>query len=76
MCGEMAADPEAIPILLGMGLDQYSVDPSNIRNVKRVIRSLRYDEAREASLDVLSMTSATEVREYSRRKFHFQEPLQ
>jgi len=69
MCGEMAADIEAIPILLGMGLVEFSVDPSKLQVVRTTIGSLSYEETTETIDDILAMESAKQVREYSRRKF-------
>ena len=40
MCGEMAGDLDALPLLLGMGLDEFSVTAATIPNVKATIRSL------------------------------------
>ena len=40
MCGEMAATPHHIPLLLGMGMDELSMNPQSIPQIKRVIRSL------------------------------------
>lgn len=69
MCGEMAADLNAIPILLGMGLDEFSVNPSNLQKLRKTIKSLKYHETKEVVKDVLSLESAAEVREYSRKRF-------
>ena len=40
MCGEMAGDPRYIPLLLGMGLREFSMQPGSLLEVKRVVRSL------------------------------------
>jgi len=66
LCGEMASDIDAIPILLGMGLNEFSVDSSNVETVKSIIRRLKCDETREVVTKVLASESATEVRAYSR----------
>lgn len=50
MCGNSAANPELIPIYLGMGLDRFSVNPSEIPKVKRLIRSLNYSECTELTV--------------------------
>ena len=39
MCGEMAAEPLAIPILLGLGLDEFSINPASIPQAKAIIRT-------------------------------------
>jgi phosphoenolpyruvate-protein kinase (PTS system EI component) len=48
ICGEMAAEPMAIPILLGLGLDEFSVNPTSIPQAKAIIRS--WDTRQAASL--------------------------
>ncbi|MDR0723670.1 MAG: phosphoenolpyruvate--protein phosphotransferase [Endomicrobium sp.] len=53
MCGEMAGDPLYAPILLGFGLDEFSVSPSQILRVKKVIRSMSFKEAKELSDKIL-----------------------
>src|SRR5581483_7883244 len=47
LCGELAGDPFAIPILLGLGLDEFSVTARSIPLVKQVIRGYSMQEARE-----------------------------
>ncbi len=47
MCGEMAAEPLAIPILLGLGLDEFSMNPSSIPEAKAIIRTW---DTRQAAL--------------------------
>ncbi len=62
MCGEMAGDILSIPILLGLGLDEFSVSPVIIPEVKKLISSLRLPEARELAQEVLSYRSACDIR--------------
>lgn len=62
MCGEMAGDPLAAPVLLGMGLDEFSMSASSIPKVKKVIRSLAYDEAKEIAGKALSMSEPADIR--------------
>jgi phosphotransferase system enzyme I (PtsI) len=69
MCGEMASDLDAIPILIGMGLDEFSVDPSDIGAVKKAIRTLKYTETLEAVTYALKLESAKDVRDYLRKRF-------
>ncbi|HRK72945.1 MAG TPA: phosphoenolpyruvate--protein phosphotransferase, partial [Rhodothermales bacterium] len=62
MCGEFAANPLATPFLLGMGLDAFSVSPVFIPQIKRIIRSLTYQEAKEITERVLIQQDARSVR--------------
>jgi len=47
LCGEMVGDPHATPLLLGLGLDEFSVAPTSIPKVKQVIRNLKLKKCRE-----------------------------
>ena len=55
MCGEMAGDVTATAILLGLGLDEFSMSASAIPQVKQIIRSLTYEEARQMAKMALKM---------------------
>jgi phosphotransferase system enzyme I (PtsI) len=66
MCGEMAGDLEAIPFLLGLGLDEFSMNAPAIPAAKRLIRSLSMSEAEKTAESALAMKTAQEVREYLR----------
>ncbi len=63
MCGEMASDPFAAVVLLGLGLDEFSMSAVSVPDVKRTIRSVSFEESREVALEALTMTShqATEA---------------
>ncbi|AYO30905.1 phosphoenolpyruvate--protein phosphotransferase [Biomaibacter acetigenes] len=63
MCGEMAGDVTAAPILLGMGLDEFSMSASSIPQVKKIIRALSYDEAKQIAEKALSLERPEEIRE-------------
>jgi len=62
MCGEMAGDILAVPILLGMGLDEFSVSPAMVPEVKKLISSLRIPEARDLARRVMADRSADDIR--------------
>ncbi len=66
LCGEMAGDPEAVPILLGLGLDEFSMTATAIPEAKAVIRSLSLAQAREMAARALDLKTAQEVRAYVR----------
>lgn len=53
MCGEMAGDPRYSKLLFGMGLQEFSMHPSAVPEVKAIIRSCRFDEAHAYARSVL-----------------------
>jgi phosphoenolpyruvate-protein phosphotransferase (PTS system enzyme I) len=61
MCGEMASYPIYIPVLLGMGMDELSMNPQSIPVVKAMIRSLSVESSKQIMKDVLKQTSAAAV---------------
>jgi len=66
MCGEMAGDLEAIPLLLGLGLDEFSMNAPAIPAAKALIGSLALPQAEEIAKTALTKGTADEVREYLR----------
>ncbi|MGB9976697.1 phosphoenolpyruvate--protein phosphotransferase [Thermovenabulum sp.] len=62
MCGEMAGEPLAVPLLLGLGLDEFSMSATSIPFAKKIIRSFKYDEAKELAEKVLLMDNPEEIR--------------
>jgi phosphotransferase system enzyme I (PtsP) len=62
MCGEMAADPLCTLLLLGMGLDELSMEPFFVPVIKRVIRSLSYTRAQQLTQEVLKLETVQEVK--------------
>jgi len=69
ICGEMAADPLAVPLLVGLGLDSLSVSASAIPNIKKIIRSLKYSETIELASKCLECKREKEIRDEMRRFF-------
>jgi phosphotransferase system enzyme I (PtsI) len=61
VCGEMAGDLLAVPILVGLGIDEFSVSPNVIPEVKRVIRSVTYDECRALVRRVAQLRTTAEI---------------
>ncbi len=61
MCGEMAGEPLFTPLLLGLGLDELSMSPIVIPEVKEVVRSLTLKEAKELSRKALNLSTAQEI---------------
>ncbi len=58
MCGEMAGTPHHIPLLLGIGMDELSMNPQTIPDIKRVIRALNVADTRSFLKEVLTKTTA------------------
>jgi phosphocarrier protein FPr len=61
MCGEMAGNPLATPVLLGLGLDELSMSAPAIPAVKEVVRGLSLEEARRIAAEALAADSAEDV---------------
>lgn len=66
MCGEMAGDPYAAVILLGLGLDVFSMSSFGIPEVKKIIRSVSMSEAEELVGTIMEMKSFREIDTYVR----------
>ena len=66
MCGEMASDLQAIPLLLGLGLDEFSMNAAVIPAAKQLLASLTLSQARVIAREALAMTSAVNIRAYLR----------
>ena len=64
VCGEMASDPVAAALLVGMGIDSLSMSTASLNRVKWVIRNLTQDQAQEYLNHALQLEDAREVREY------------
>jgi phosphotransferase system enzyme I (PtsI) len=61
MCGEMAGEPFYIPILLGLGIDELSMNVMALPRVKRILRSLHYKESKSITEDVFKLSTAQEI---------------
>lgn len=75
MCGEMAGDILSVPILLGLGLDEFSVSPVMIPEVKKVITSLQLSDARQLAQTVLKFISSDKIRMSSKELLAATDPL-
>lgn len=63
MCGEFAGDENAAPLLLGMGLDGFSMSGISIPRIKRILKDLDSKECRKLVNEVLELSTAEEVKE-------------
>ncbi len=64
MCGEMAGNPIATVLLLGLGLDEFSVAPVVLPEIKKIIRSVKFKEAKRIADKVLTLPTEVEIKEY------------
>ncbi len=64
MCGEMAGEPAYLPILLGFGFDELSMNAVSIPKVKKILRRCSRGEAEILAAQVLTFTTAVEVESY------------
>jgi phosphocarrier protein FPr len=62
LCGELAGDPVAVPVLLGLGVDELSVTPPSIPEIKALIRRINIGEVRKMAKLALTKESGEEVR--------------
>ena len=64
MCGEMAGDPYATILLLGLGLHEFSVNPSSVLKIKKIISLVDMAYARKVVEKVMILSTAAEIEEY------------
>jgi len=68
MCGEMAGDPSLALILLGLGLDEFSIPPQVIPELKYIIRAVSYKDSQNFANEIMKLSTGTEVEEYAQKK--------
>jgi phosphotransferase system enzyme I (PtsI) len=68
MCGEMAGEPNFALLLLGLGLDEFSMPPQVIPEIKYIIRAVTYKEAQQIAHAAMKLSTGTEVEEFSQKK--------
>nr|WP_307760070.1 phosphoenolpyruvate--protein phosphotransferase [uncultured Peptostreptococcus sp.] len=64
MCGESAGDQKMIPILLGFGLDEFSMSPISILRARKLVTSVSEADMKALANEVLSLSTAEEIEEY------------
>jgi phosphoenolpyruvate-protein kinase (PTS system EI component) len=67
LCGELAGDPLAIPLLVGLGIDELSMSPSSIPKAKLVLRTLTIAHCQEIAQEALNFRTALEVKKFLNR---------
>jgi phosphotransferase system enzyme I (PtsI) len=64
MCGEAAGDPKLIPVFVGMGLDEFSMNSPSILRARYIVRNLNKADMELIAKSTLNMENALEVEEY------------
>jgi phosphotransferase system enzyme I (PtsI) len=64
LCGEMASDPLLAFLLLGMGIDEFSMSAASILTVKRMIRSVKMQDAQRIAYEAMQLVTGQEVEEF------------
>ena len=64
VCGELAGDEKGAALLLGMGLDEFSMSAGSIPTIKNLIRKSNYAEMQKAAAEALELQTSAEVNEY------------
>jgi phosphocarrier protein FPr len=67
VCGGIAGDPAAIPVLIGLGVDELSVSVPAIPQVKACVRELSKSECERVASHVIGFGGASEVRDYLKK---------
>jgi phosphotransferase system enzyme I (PtsI) len=71
MCGELAGEPLAAPILLGLGLDEFSMNPPMVPVVKQILRNLNAQEMQSLAEQALQLESPQEIQQLVKDKVPF-----
>ncbi|HGY57437.1 MAG TPA: phosphoenolpyruvate--protein phosphotransferase [Caldithrix abyssi] len=67
LCGEFAAQPEAVPLLIGMGLFSFSMNPFSVPEIKQVVRAIKKDECGELYRDVAKLSDEQAIEKTCRQ---------
>jgi len=64
MCGEVAGDPKLIPLLIGMGLDEFSMSPISILKARWIIKNISYKNMKNLAEQAINLPTAKDVEEF------------
>ena len=70
MCGESAGDQMMIPILLGFGLDEFSMSPISILPARKLINSVSFEDMKKFSEEILALGTAEEIKNHVEKTFN------
>ena len=68
MCGEMAGEPNMVLMLLGLGIDELSMPPQVIPEIKYIIRSVSLKQVKNIALDALKFSTGKEIEDFTQVK--------
>lgn len=68
ICGEMGGSPFYVPLLIGLGATQLSMNPNSVARIRRVVSGIAFEEAREMAVHVLAGKTAAHNEEVIRRR--------
>ncbi len=68
MCGEVAGDPLYAAALMGLGLRTFSMNPVSVPRVKRIIRQVTLEESRKLAREILALSTAREIEEWTKER--------
>ena len=68
ICGELCAEPLATMLLLGLGLDEFSMSSISIPQIKKIIRSVTMEEARRLADEVLGMETSEQIKAHLKER--------
>jgi phosphoenolpyruvate-protein phosphotransferase len=71
MCGELAGEPLAAPILLGLGLDEFSMSPPMVPVVKQILRNLNAEEMKPLAEKALQLETPQEIQQFVKAEIPF-----
>jgi len=70
MCGEMSGEPAFALLLLGLGLDEFSMPATAVSRIKQIIRSVNFEEAQEIVGEALGLSKGREVEKFAKEQLH------
>ena len=68
VCGEMASIPELAFLLIGLGIDELSMNAASLLTVKKIIRSINFKDAFETAAEVLKLQKASQISNFLTQK--------
>lgn len=68
MCGEMSSEPTLAFLLLGLGLDEFSMPPPQVLKIKELIQRVKFADAKTAAQKAMSLSTAGEIEKYLKSK--------